>query len=134
MDQAEVSLQTIWDTIQQIKVELMAHFDTKIETVQSGLNSIQGSLSSLGEQVSELEHRMSSNEDNTEDLTKRMLTLEKENAYLRDKVDEAENRSRSSNLRFINVLEHSEGKDMIALVNKLIPLLLGNENFPTDGH
>lgn len=51
MDQAEVSLQAIWDAIQRIKVEMMAHFDSKIKTIQTGLNNIQGSLSSLGEQV-----------------------------------------------------------------------------------
>lgn len=74
---------------------------------------------------------MSSNEDNIDDLIKRVQTLEKENAYLKDKVDDAENRSRSSNLRFINVPEKSEGRDTIAFFNQLIPLLLGKENFPT---
>lgn len=131
MDQAEVSLQTIWDAIQRNKVEMMAHFDSKIETIQTGLSNIQGSLPSLGEQVTELEHRMSSNEDNIDDLIKRVQTLEKENAYLKDKVDDAENRSRSFNLRFINVPEKSEGRDTIAFFNQLIPLLLGKENFPT---
>lgn len=107
MDQAEVSLQTIWDAIQRIKVEMMA-FDSKIKTIPTGLNNIQGSLSSLGEQVSELEHRVNSNEDNIADLTKRVQTLKKENAYLKDKVNDTENRSRSFNLRFINVPEQSE--------------------------
>lgn len=60
-----------------------------------------------------------------------MLTVEKENGYLRDKVDEAENRSRSSHLHFINVPEHSGGRDMIAFVDKLIPLPLGKEIFLT---
>lgn len=129
MDQAEVSLQTIWDAIQLIKVEMTTHLDSKTEAIQTSLTSIHGSLSSLCEQISELEHRVSSNEDNFEDLSKRVQTLEKENAYLKDRVDDAENRSRSCNLRFINVPEKSEGSDMIVFLNQLIPLLFGRDHF-----
>uniref|UniRef100_A0A3B1JM17 L1 transposable element RRM domain-containing protein n=1 Tax=Astyanax mexicanus TaxID=7994 RepID=A0A3B1JM17_ASTMX len=110
---------------------MTAHFDSKTETIQTGLQNIQGSLNSLCEQISELEQRVSSNEDNVDDLTKRVQTLEKENAYLKDKVEDAENRNRSSNLRFIGVPEKSEGRDMIVFMNKMIPLLLGCENFST---
>ena len=74
---------------------------------------------------------MSSNEDNLEDLTKYVLSLEKDNAYLKDKVDDAENRSRSSNLCFLNVPEQSEGRDMMTFLNQLISQLLGKENFST---
>lgn len=130
MDQAEVSLQTIWDAIQLIKVEMTANdLDSKTETIQASPTSIHGSLSSLCEQISELKHRVSSNEDNFEDLSKRVQTLEKENAYLKDRVDDAENRSRSCNLRFINVPEKSEGSDVIVFLNQLIPLLLGRDQF-----
>lgn len=129
MSVVEVSLQTIWDAIERNKRELMTHSDTKFESIHSGLDKIQCSLSSLGDHVSELEQRVSSNEDNLEGLTKRVLSLEKENAYLKDKADEAENRSRSSNLRFLNVPEQSEGRDMMAFLNQLIPQLLGKENF-----
>lgn len=73
---------------------------------------------------------MSANEDNIGDLSKRVQALEKENAYLKDKAEEAENRSWSSNLRFINVPEHKEGRDVIAFMNQLIPQLLGKDNFP----
>lgn len=128
MDQ-EISLQTIWDSIQLIKVEMTAHLDSKTEIIQTSLTNIHGSLSSLCEQISELEHRVSSNEDNFDDLSKRVQILEKENAYLKVRVDDAENRSRSCNLRFINVPEKSEGSDVIVFVNQLIPLLLGRDHF-----
>lgn len=60
-----------------------------------------------------------------------MQTLKKENAYLKHKVDEDENKSWSSNLPFINVPERSEGRHTIAFMNQMIPLLFGKENFPT---
>lgn len=127
----QVSLQTIWEAIQQVKVDMTVHLDSKIETIHAGLNQINGSLSSLCDQISELQTRVSTNEDTIDELTKRVQLLEKENAYLKDKAEDAENRSRASNLRFINIPEQSEGRDMIAFVNHLIPLLLGKENFPT---
>lgn len=56
-----------------------------------------------------------------------MQTLDKENTYLKDTVDDAENHSRSLNLRFINVPEKSEGSDMIAFLSQLVPLLLSRD-------
>lgn len=101
MQQAEVSL--LCDAIQSVKTELLAHFDKKTDTLQAGLNNIQGALSALNDHVTKLEHQVGSTEDNIVELTKRVETLEKENAYLKEKVDDAENRSRSFNLCFINI-------------------------------
>lgn len=74
---------------------------------------------------------MNSNEDNTGDLAKHVQIPEKENAYLKDKINDTENRSWSSNLCFLNVFEQGEGRDMIAFLNQIILLLLGKENFLT---
>lgn len=126
---AEMSLQTIWEAIQQSKAEMTAHIDSKIEPLQTSLNNIHGALSSLGDQISELEQRVSSNEDNVDNLTTRVQSLEVENAYLKEKVDEAENRSRINNLRFINVPEKSEGVDVIGFLTQLILGQLGSDNF-----
>ncbi len=115
MDQAEVT------------ATMTAHLDLRISSTQTGLTSIQGSLFSLCKQISELEHRVSSNEDNVDDLLKCVQTLEKENTYLKDRVDDAENLSWSLNLHFINVPVKSEGSDMIAFLSQLIPLLLGRD-------
>lgn len=72
---------------------------------------------------------MSANDNNISDLSKRVQVLEKENIYLRVKSEEAENRSRSSNLRFIGRPEHKEGSHMTAFINQLILQLLGKDNF-----
>lgn len=51
----EVNLHSIWQAIQQIKVDMTAHFDKKkIETIQAGLNTIQGSLSTMCDQILEI--------------------------------------------------------------------------------
>lgn len=107
MDQTKpaVSNQTIWKAIQQLKSDMLSHFDSKMDNIQANLNTIQGSLSTVVEQVLELEHRVSANKDNISDLENHVKTPEKENSYLKEKVEDAENRSRSSNLRFLHVPE-----------------------------
>uniref|UniRef100_A0A671WIR9 L1 transposable element RRM domain-containing protein n=1 Tax=Sparus aurata TaxID=8175 RepID=A0A671WIR9_SPAAU len=74
-------------------------------------------MSTIAEHVTELEQRVSANEDT------------KDNSYLKEKIKDLENRSRSHNLRFLHVPEQTEGRDMLEFMNKLIPLLLDEENF-----
>ncbi|KAL7383682.1 hypothetical protein ABVT39_021618 [Epinephelus coioides] len=86
-------------------------------------------MSTIADHVTELEQRVSANEDTLSDLGKLASALEKDNSYLKEKIEDLENRSRSHNLRFLHVPEQAEGRDMPEFMNKLIPLLLGEENF-----
>lgn len=126
-----ISSKLFLDTIQQLKSEMLSHFDVKMDCIQQSLSTLQSSLSTLGEHVSELEQRVSTNEDNILDYDKRMKSLESDNSYLREKLEDVENRSRAYNLRFVHVPENSEGKDIHGFMGELIQLLLGHENFPT---
>ena len=49
--QSLISLQTLWDGIQQIKTEMLAHLDSKVDPIQTKLSSIQVSLDTLGDHV-----------------------------------------------------------------------------------
>lgn len=130
MDLAPALNQTILNAIRQLKLELLAHLDASMDNIQIRLNSIHGKLSILGDQVEELEPRVSSNQDNLLDLEKRVKSMEVENVYLREKVKESENRSRAYNLRVLHVPEQAEGCDILGFMGELIPSLLGKENFP----
>ncbi|KAL1265745.1 hypothetical protein QQF64_003772 [Cirrhinus molitorella] len=127
----QITLQTLWEAIQQIKTDMLTHFDAKSDSIHSSLSSISISLSTLGDQVNLLEQRVSANEDNVQACVTRVQTLDKENSYLIDKVDELENRSRRNNLRFVGVKESSEGNDIAGFMSRLIPLILGQDNFST---
>lgn len=131
---AEVSLQSIWDAIQQVKgqvtAQVNAHLDMEIGIVQAGLMDIQQSLTTITGQVTELQQRVSANEDQADNLLARVCALEKDNAYLKEKVEDLENQSRRSNLCFIGVPEKMEGADMIAFIGQTIQSVLGKENFP----
>ncbi len=129
--QDQISLQTLWDGIQQIKTEMLTHLDSKVDPIQSKLSSIQTSLDILGDHVVSLEQRISANEDNLQDLSTRINDLTKDNTYLMDKVQDLENRSRASNLRFVGIPKSSEGRDVLGFMAQLILQLFGRENFPT---
>ncbi|CAM4570737.1 unnamed protein product [Leuciscus chuanchicus] len=49
--------------MQQIKTEMNSHLDLKLDTINQSIQKIEGSVATLGEHVTELEQRMSSNED-----------------------------------------------------------------------
>lgn len=117
--------------LQQMKAELLSAFDSKMDKLQTSLSAIDIKLSTLAVQVEEMEPRISANQDNIIDLVARVEKLEEENAYLKEKADADENRSRSWNLRVLHVPEHAEGRDILGFMNKLIPHLLGEENFTT---
>lgn len=48
--------------LQQIKSDMLAHFDAKLNHIQCSVNAMNDSLKSLGEQVGEF--RVSSNQHN----------------------------------------------------------------------
>lgn len=47
----------------QMKRDMISHMDAKIDSLGANLTKIDGSLQMFGEQVIELEQRVSSNED-----------------------------------------------------------------------
>uniref|UniRef100_A0A3Q3ASQ0 L1 transposable element RRM domain-containing protein n=1 Tax=Kryptolebias marmoratus TaxID=37003 RepID=A0A3Q3ASQ0_KRYMA len=93
--------------------------------------SKEETLSTLAEQMQEMETRNGANEDNLADAQARILKMEWDVTFLKNKTDDLENRSRRSNVKIINIPEKSEGTDMVGYVERLIPRLLGEEHFPT---
>lgn len=66
MDEWHITMQTLWDAIQKIKTDMLAHFDEKSDSIHSSLSRIQNSLSTLGDEVNLLEQRVGANEDNVQ--------------------------------------------------------------------
>lgn len=131
MEQQIISLQTIWEGMQNIKLEMIAHMDSKLDNINTSLNKIENSMNTLGDHVNDLEQRVSTNEDEIQSLLSIVKKLEKQQVYLAERAEEAENRSRAYNLRFISIPEKAEGDDIRGFMHRLIPQLLGAENFPT---
>uniref|UniRef100_A0A087X5T4 L1 transposable element RRM domain-containing protein n=1 Tax=Poecilia formosa TaxID=48698 RepID=A0A087X5T4_POEFO len=108
--QDKPTLKSLMKAIRESKEELTGHINQKTEHIQQSLTKIEQSLSTLAEQVQEMETRIGANEDNLSDAQARILKMEKEITFLKEK---------------------SEGTDMVGYVERLIPRLLGEDHFPT---
>uniref|UniRef100_A0A3B4X586 L1 transposable element RRM domain-containing protein n=1 Tax=Seriola lalandi dorsalis TaxID=1841481 RepID=A0A3B4X586_SERLL len=115
----EIPFSKLLDAIQETKEELTKHIDKKTADIQITLTKIESSLSTLSDQVEEIETRVGANED---DINK-LIT------HLKEKTDDLENHSRRSNIRILNVPEQAEGRDAAGFLEKFIPEILGNDNF-----
>lgn len=124
----ETSFSKLLLAIQETKDDLTKHIDKKTADIQTTLTKIESSLSTLAEQVEEIQTRVSTNEDNIKDARDRVGEMEKL-INLKDKTDDLENRSRRSNIRIINVPEQAEGRDAVGFLEKFIPEMLGKDNF-----
>lgn len=49
-----------------------------------------------------------------------LIQLQKDNAYLKNKVDQMENQSRHSNIRVVGLKEDSEGRDPVRFFTQWI--------------
>ncbi len=129
--QDQISLQTLWDGItKQIKTRELMHLDSKVDPIQSKLEQHTNFLGYSWRSCCVSRQRISANEDNLQDLSTWINDLTKDNTYLMDKVQDLENRSRASNLRFVGIPESSEGRDVLGFMAQLILQLFGRENFP----
>ncbi|KAK7916430.1 hypothetical protein WMY93_012191 [Mugilogobius chulae] len=97
---------------------------------------MNGSITTLSEQVSLIEHRISTNEDNLTNLDSRVKFLEKENSFLRDKVDDLrKQKPLIQTFVFCGFRSGAEGRDTVDFIQRLILLLLGADKFPVPpGH
>ena len=121
----------ILDAIAKSNEKLTAHFDSKLSPVQTDLFEIKNSLASMNLQMTEVQTRVSTNEDDIAILKRKVHSLEKDVTYLKLKAEDAENRSRRSNLRFLHVQQsRGEPRDLSEFVGKLVQQLLGEEAFP----
>ncbi|KAK7903955.1 hypothetical protein WMY93_016562 [Mugilogobius chulae] len=121
----ERTLESLFQAIQDSKNEVIG----RLGTIDQSVNRLDNAMGSLVEQFTEIQQRVSKTEDDICDAEKRVKDLEKSVAQLQSKVDYLENKSRQSNLLILGVPELSEGTDCTAFVQRLIPELLGRENF-----
>ncbi|KAL7371477.1 hypothetical protein ABVT39_027677 [Epinephelus coioides] len=117
----KLSLEMVMIAIQESKEELSKQIDTKTTTIQSLLTKIDAALSTLADQVEEMEGRISANKDNIKDATTHVEKLEKEVKVLKDKVDDLENRSWRNNIQILNLPEKAEGSNATGFIDGLIP-------------
>ncbi len=116
----------ILEAIHSLKSDFAVRFDGLLQAI----NGVQCDLKFLTTRVTETEDRVGTEEDNVSELQTQNAKLKTAIESLSLKIDDLENRSRRSNLRLVGLPEKIEGKDMVAFLEKLLPEILGPENFP----
>uniref|UniRef100_A0A667YFF8 L1 transposable element RRM domain-containing protein n=1 Tax=Myripristis murdjan TaxID=586833 RepID=A0A667YFF8_9TELE len=119
-------MEKILQAIEASKKELL----TNLQGIESKVINLELSMSNLADQNAAMEERVSKTEDDLAAAQNSIKKLETTVATLQSKVDYMENKSRQSNLLIVGVPEGSEGADTGAFLKRLIPGLLGADNFP----
>lgn len=123
---AVASSSQILNAISALKEDFVLRFDGLF----SAIEGIQSELKAVSVRVTEAEDRISANQDDVTSLKTQTNTMKAAIEELVSKVDDLENRARRSNLRLVGLPEKEEGSDMCAFLERWIPEVLGEHNFP----
>lgn len=93
-DQTQISFQSLTDAIGQCKTDLISRFDASTNSTEMALRDVNTKLEMLGDQIITVQQRVICNKDNIEDFKVCINNTEKENGYLKEKVEVMENYSR----------------------------------------
>jgi uncharacterized coiled-coil protein SlyX len=122
-------LATLLREIQDGNGGLSLKIDKKSAELHSSIDDLKSSMNDLLLRTTEAELRISTVEDTIARQDQVLTQLQKDNAYLKNKVDQMENQSRRSNIRVVGLKEDSEGRDPVRFFTQWIPEVLGIINF-----
>lgn len=119
------STQDIMDAI----TALSASFNQKFDTLTEALTELRSTMTSITERVTTIEEATTNQETRLTCVEKQCAELLDECKRLKDKCNDLESRSRRNNIRLIGVAEKEENGRPTEFIAKLLPKLLGPENF-----
>ena len=116
--------------------DIMFAINQLSQNVDKRFDTLQVSLADLRQTMADIEERVTSNENGLNEYESRIKALEDQCARwedtaqsLSERLDDLVSRSRRQNIRIIGVKEGTEKGNPTDFVAKLIPKLLGEENF-----
>ncbi|KAL3058104.1 hypothetical protein OYC64_010309 [Pagothenia borchgrevinki] len=101
--------------------DLKTDFSNRQDGVLAAIAGMRKEVGECMERVNNAELRISGTEDTIIHLQAKVQSLESKNKVMEDKVIDLEARSRSSNLRLVNMPEKAEGEDACLFLEKWIP-------------
>lgn len=124
--QVEFNAATNDDILSAIR-SLKADFTKHSADTLDAINGIKTDLLSQSQRIGEAEERIAQTED-VSALQHKVKKLEETTDFLRNKVQDLEDRGRRSNLRLVGLPEKSEGSNMCAFIEGLLSKVL-NDTF-----
>ncbi|RXN33844.1 LINE-1 type transposase domain-containing 1 [Labeo rohita] len=115
--------------IQEGNNNLSEKIDSKTADLQTSIENLHSTVSSLLGRVMEAEQHIGDTEDEVRRIDGLIKVVRQENETLKDKVDYLENYSRRSNIRVVGMKEGSEGSDPVKFFSEWLPNVLGAQHF-----
>ncbi|CAM4706512.1 unnamed protein product [Leuciscus chuanchicus] len=125
--QVEFNTSTNDDILSAIQ-SLKADFTKQSTDMLDAINGIKSDLLSQSHRIGEAEERIAQTEEDASTLQHKVKKLEETTEFLRNKVQDLEDRGRRSNLRLVGLPEKTEGSNMCAFIEDLLPRVL-NDTF-----
>lgn len=116
---------------QSIHTVIKKDLDIALCPLNSTLNQVKSLYESHEERICGIETTLDQSEQRLSVVEAKLATVQSENAWLKDKVDDLENRSRRLNLRVVGIPERVEGSNPVAFMTHFFEELFGKDFFQT---
>lgn len=110
---------------------LRKDFSAQLKEVITSNHEIKEALESFSARLGGAESRISSAEDQLNNLASVSATTQRKMLALARSVETMENRQRRLNVRLVGLPENAEGGDLVSFLNRWLPDLLGKDNLLT---
>lgn len=118
--QSAATNEVILSAINSLRADLSKQSTEMLDAIKS----IQSDLVAQSKRIGETEERISQTEEDVTALQHKVKQLEGVTSFLRNKVQDLEDRGRRSNLRLVGLPEKAEGSDTCAFLENWLPNLL----------
>lgn len=129
-DLERLRLVLITDMTQAVHSALKRELEDALSPVNATMEQIMSSYELHDERIREVEDGLNDYSDRLVSAEAAIAALQSENAFLKGKLDDLENRSRRSNLRVVGIPENLEGSDPVKFMTEFFDEVLGTDFFP----
>lgn len=116
---------------QSIHSAVKKDLDAALAPLSSTLGQVKEHCESQEERICGIESTLDETEQRLSLLEAKLAAVMAENAWLKDKVDDLENRSRRLNLRVVGIPEGVEGSNPVGFMTHFFTEVFGKDFFPT---
>lgn len=127
---AAVSKSDLAASLADLKDSLLAELGKSFDKVNGKLDGLQNIVSTHGERLDSLEDNAQSVDERLSQVEDICMTLQADNAKLKNKLADLEGRSRRGNVRIIGIPENTEGTQPSKFFAQLFQDVFGRDVFP----
>lgn len=123
---ADISMAEISILLEEHRNVLAADFKSSFESLTSTLDTLHNKVTDHGQRISSLEDNANDMDHRIQQLKTACSAMRRDNEYLRTKVEDVEGRSRRQNIRIIGLPENIEGNHPSTFFSQLLVHVFGS--------